>query len=590
MAWGKTVAFPARATPCRPSFHQLYAGMPRRGMAGATSCICEVFSSRVMRETRSFTRSSRGRLGTRYGAAAGSFVAGLGEGACAAERRVLSSKKSKTARSGKNRLDTAEILSQSVHGVHSRLRWEIRGSSRTRVSRLHRCESGYETRVTNANGILYNCRRDAKSRNATRYGQPGGEPCGSTFALRQAAQMNFEFTEKTKDLQRRLQAFMDEHIYPNERRFLDEIESDRWRPTRIVEELKPKARAAGLWNLFMPDQENGAGLTNLEYAPLCEIMGRSSMAAEVFNCSAPDTGNMEVLARYGTPDQKEKWLRPLLAGEIRSCFAMTEPAVASSDATNIEASIVRDGNHYVIDGRKWWTSGAGDPRCKIAIFMGKTEPSAPPHKKQSMILGPMDVPGVKIERMLTVFGYDHAPHGHGQVTFENARVPVSNVLLGEGRGFEIAQGRLGPGRIHHCMRCIGVAERALEAMCRRVKARVAFGKPLAEQGTIRADIANSRMEIEQARLLTMKAAQMMDTVGNKAARAKIAMIKVVVPNMTLRVLDRAIQAHGAAGVSDDFPLARMWTHARTIRLADGPDEVHREAIAKLELAKRRGRD
>ena len=378
---------------------------------------------------------------------------------------------------------------------------------------------------------------------------------------------------------------MDEHIYPNEQRFLDEIESDRWKPARIIEELKPKARAAGLWNLFMPDQENGAGLTNLEYAPLCEIMGRSSMAAEVFNCSAPDTGNMEVLARYGTPDQKEKWLRPLLAGEIRSCFAMTEPAVASSDATNIEASIVRDGNHYVIDGRKWWTSGAGDPRCKIAIFMGKTDPSAPPHKQQSMILVPMDAPGVKIERMLTVFGYDHAPHGHGQVTFENVRVPVSNILLGEGRGFEIAQGRLGPGRIHHCMRCIGVAERAIQTMCKRVQARVAFGRPLAEQGTIRAGIAKSRMEVEQARLLTLKAAYMMDTVGNKAARSEIAMIKLIAPNMTLRVLDRAIQAHGGAGVSQDTFLAAAWANVRTLRLADGPDEVHMESIAKHELGK-----
>jgi len=397
--------------------------------------------------------------------------------------------------------------------------------------------------------------------------------------------VNFEFTEKTRELQVRLQAFMDEHIYPNEQRFLDEIESDRWKPARIIEELKPKARAAGLWNLFMPDQQNGAGLTNLEYAPLCEIMGRSSMAAEVFNCSAPDTGNMEVLARYGTPDQKEKWLRPLLAGEIRSCFAMTEPAVASSDATNIEASIVRDGNHYVIDGRKWWTSGAGDPRCKIAIFMGKTDPSAPPHKQQSMILVPMDAPGVKIERMLTVFGYDHAPHGHGQVTFENVRVPVSNILLGEGRGFEIAQGRLGPGRIHHCMRCIGVAERAIQTMCKRVQARVAFGRPLAEQGTIRAGIAKSRMEVEQARLLTLKAAYMMDTVGNKAARSEIAMIKVIAPNMTLRVLDRAIQAHGGAGVSQDTFLAAAWANVRTLRLADGPDEVHMESIAKHELGK-----
>lgn len=397
--------------------------------------------------------------------------------------------------------------------------------------------------------------------------------------------MNFEFSEKTKDLQSRLQAFMDEHIYPNEQRFLDEIENDRWKPTRIIEELKPKARAAGLWNLFMPDQENGAGLTNLEYAPLCETMGRSPMAAEVFNCSAPDTGNMEVLARYGTPDQREKWLKPLLAGEIRSCFAMTEPGVASSDATNIEARIVRDGDHYVIHGRKWWTSGAGDPRCKIAIFMGKTDPSAPTHKQQSMILVPMESPGVKIERMLTVFGYDHAPHGHGEVTFENVRVPVSNILLGEGRGFEIAQGRLGPGRIHHCMRCIGVAERALEKMCRRVQTRVAFGKALAEQGTIRADIAESRMEIEQARLLTLKAAYMMDTVGNKAARDEIAMIKVVAPNVTLRVLDRAIQAHGGAGVSQDTFLAAGWANVRTLRLADGPDEVHMESIAKHELGK-----
>ena len=397
--------------------------------------------------------------------------------------------------------------------------------------------------------------------------------------------MNFELSEKTKALQARLQAFMDEHIYPNEQRFLDEIESDRWKPARIIEELKPKARAAGLWNLFMPDEENGAGLTNLEYAPLCEIIGRSPMAAEVFNCSAPDTGNMEVLARYGTPEQKDGWLKPLLAGEIRSCFAMTEPAVASSDATNIEARIVRDGNQYIINGRKWWTSGAGDPRCKIAIFMGKTDPSAPPHKQQSMILVPMDTPGVKIERMLTVFGYDHAPHGHGQVTFENVRVPVSNILLGEGRGFEIAQGRLGPGRIHHCMRCIGVAERAIEAMCKRVQARVAFGKALAEQGTIRADIANSRMEVEQARLLTLKAAYMMDTVGNKAARGEIAMIKVIAPNVTLRVLDRAIQAHGGAGVSQDTFLAAAWADVRTLRLADGPDEVHIESIAKHELGK-----
>ena len=397
--------------------------------------------------------------------------------------------------------------------------------------------------------------------------------------------MNFEFSDKVKELQRRLQTFLDEHIYPNEARFYDEIERNRWTPTRVIEELKPKARAAGLWNLFLPESEHGAGLTNLEYAPLCEIMGRSPMAPEVFNCSAPDTGNMEVLARYGTAEQKERWLKPLLAGEIRSCFAMTEPAVASSDATNIEARIVRDGGDYVVHGRKWWTSGAGDPRCKVAIFMGKTDPSAPAHKQQSMILVPMDAPGVKIERMLTVYGYDHAPHGHGEVSFEHVRVPATNILLGEGRGFEIAQGRLGPGRIHHCMRCIGVAERALETMCKRVQARVAFGKTLSEQGTIRADIAVSRMEIEQARLLTLKAAYMMDTVGNKAARTEIAMIKVVAPNVTLRVLDRAIQAHGGAGVSQDTFLAAAWANVRTLRLADGPDEVHTESIARWELAK-----
>jgi acyl-CoA dehydrogenase len=397
--------------------------------------------------------------------------------------------------------------------------------------------------------------------------------------------MNFAFSEKIKDLQRRLQAFMDEQIYPNEQRFEQEIERDRWKPTRIIEELKPKARAADLWNLFLPNDESGAGLTNLEYAPLCEIMGRSVIAPEVFNCSAPDTGNMEVLARYGTPEQKEKWLKPLLAGEIRSCFAMTEPEVASSDATNIRASIVREGNGYVVNGRKWWSSGAGDPRCKIAIFMGKTDPGARLHKQQSMVLVPLDLPGVKIERMLRVFGYDHAPHGHGEISFENVRIPASNMLLGEGRGFEIAQGRLGPGRIHHCMRCIGVAERALETMCQRVHARVAFGKPLAEQGTIRADIAISRMEIEQARLLTLKAAYMMDTVGNKAARSEIAMIKVIAPNVTLRVLDRAIQAHGGAGVSQDTFLASSWANVRTLRLADGPDEVHTESIAKWELGK-----
>ncbi len=397
--------------------------------------------------------------------------------------------------------------------------------------------------------------------------------------------MNFDYTDKVKSLQQRLRAFMDEHIYPNEKRYYQEIENARWAPTKIIEELKPKARAAGLWNLFLPDDENGAGLTNLEYAPLCEIMGHSILAPEVFNCSAPDTGNMEVLARYGTPEQKERWLKPLLAGEIRSCFAMTEPAVASSDATNIQASIRREGNEYVLNGRKWWSSGAGDPRCKIAIFMGKTDPTAKKHQQQSMVLVPMGAPGVKIERMLTVFGYDHAPHGHGEVNFENVRIPVTNMLLGEGRGFEIAQGRLGPGRIHHCMRCIGVAERALETMCQRVKSRVAFGKPLAEQGTLRADIAQSRMEIEQARLLTLKTAYMMDTVGNKEARAEIAMIKVLAPNMTLRVLDRAIQAHGGAGVSQDTFLAGAWANVRTLRLADGPDEVHLESLAKHELQK-----
>ena len=398
----------------------------------------------------------------------------------------------------------------------------------------------------------------------------------------------YEPSKQAGKLSERLTAFMDEHVYPAEAVYAEQHRAgERWSIPPVIEELKARARAEGLWNLFLPESDRGAGLSNLDYAPLCEIMGRSPIAPEVFNCNAPDTGNMEVLVRYGTEAQKADWLEPLLAGEIRSCFAMTEPAVASSDATNIECRIVRDGDDYVVSGHKWWITGAPDPRCRIAIVMGKTDPEAPRHLQQSMILVPMDAPGVEIIRPLTVYGYDDAPHGHAEMKFNDVRVPADNMLLGEGRGFEIAQGRLGPGRIHHCMRLIGLAERALEAMCRRVRDRVAFGKPLAEQGGIRQDIARSRIEIDQARLLTLNAARMMDEMGNKAARAEIAMIKVVAPNMALAVIDRAIQAHGAGGLSDDFGLAAGYALARTLRLADGPDEVHMEAIAKLELRKDR---
>jgi len=392
-------------------------------------------------------------------------------------------------------------------------------------------------------------------------------------------------SDRAAALHTAVRTFLDERVYPAEASYVAQLNAaaTRWSIPPIMEELKRAARAAGLWNLFLPESELGAGLSNAEYAPLCELMGRSPIAPEVFNCSAPDTGNMEVLVRYGTPAQQKRWLAPLLAGEIRSCFAMTEPDVASSDATNIECRIRRDGDHYVIDGRKWWTSGAMDPRCAIAIVMGKTDPSASKHLQQSMILVPMATPGVEIVRPLLVFGYDDAPHGHAEVVFREVRVPADHILLGEGRGFEIAQGRLGPGRIHHCMRAIGLAERALELMCRRASSRVAFGKTLAEQGSLRHAIAQSRIEIDQARLLTMAAARAIDEGGAKAARKQIAMIKVVAPNVALAVIDRAIQVHGGAGVCQDFPLAYAWSHARTLRLADGPDEVHLESIAKQEL-------
>ena len=403
--------------------------------------------------------------------------------------------------------------------------------------------------------------------------------------------MDFEYSPVVKTLQARLLAFMDEHVYPNEKTFIEEIAANRaagnaWVPTRVVEELKSTAREAGLWNLFLPRSTRAPeGLSNLDYAPLCEIMGRVPFAPEVFNCSAPDTGNMEVFERYASESLKDRWLEPLLRGEIRSAFLMTEPDVASSDATNISCRIERDGDHYIINGRKWWSSGAGDPRCAVYLLMGRSNPEAAVHAQQSIIVVPADTPGIRILRALPVFGYDDAPHGHMEVTLTDVRVPAGNMLLGEGRGFEIAQGRLGPGRIHHCMRSIGIAERALELMCKRLASRVAFGKPLATQGVWRERIAESRILIEQARLLTLKAAWMMDVAGNKVARNEIAMIKVVAPNVAGRVLDWAIQAHGAAGVSDDFPLAYAYASQRTLRFADGPDEVHRDAVAKLELAR-----
>ena len=396
--------------------------------------------------------------------------------------------------------------------------------------------------------------------------------------------MDFENSQKVKDLQVKNTNFMNENVYENEDVYKKQVEEGgRWCIPEIMETLKLKAKSEGLWNLFLPDSNLGAGLTNTEYAPLCEIMGRSPIGAEVFNCSAPDTGNMEVLVRYGTEEQKKEWLTPLLSGEIRSSFAMTEPDVASSDASNIQASIERNGDYYVINARKWWTSGAMDPRCKIMIFMGKTDPNADKYKQQSMILVPFDTPGVKVLRHLPVFGYDHAPHGHAEVEFKDVKVPASNIILGEGRGFEIAQGRLGPGRIHHCMRLIGQAERALELMILRAKSRVAFGKPISQQGVVMQAIAESRAEIEQARLLVLKTAHMMDTVGNKIARKEISMIKVVAPNMAARVIDRAIQIHGGGGVTSDFPLSYAYGYARALRLADGPDEVHNMSVAKLEL-------
>src|SRR3982075_3947292 len=404
--------------------------------------------------------------------------------------------------------------------------------------------------------------------------------------------MDFNMSDRQREWLNRVESFMHKHVRPAVPVYKQQdAEGERWKAIPVLDELKKKVRAEGLWNMFMPpnahedDEFRGAGLSNLEYAPLSEEMGHISWASEAFNCSAPDTGNMEVFMRYATREQKRKWLRPLMDGEIRSAFLRTDPAVASSDATNIETRIEKDGDHYVINGRKWWSSGVGDPRCKIAIVMGKTDRNAERHRQQSQILVPLDTSGVKVVRMLPVFGFDDAPHGHAEVILDNVRVPANNLLLGEGRGFEIAQGRLGPGRIHHCMRTVGVAERALEAMCKRVQSRVAFGKPLAEQGTIRSDIARSRMEIDQARLLTLNAAYMMDTARNKEARAEIAMIKVVAPNVALRVLDRAIQAHGGAGVSQDTFLAGAWANVRTLRLADGPDEVHTESIAKLELRK-----